>query len=180
MSTDDEDIAEVARRSGVAVPFLRPPELAKDETPMLPVVQHALRWMEERAGRFDAVCLLQPTTPFRRAEEIDACIELLERSGASAVVTVLPVPADHHPHWVYFADGDGRLRLSTGLPEPVPRRQELPPAFHREGSVYVTRRDVVLHENSLYGSHLIGLPVDGSRSVNIDGLDEWARAEALL
>jgi CMP-N-acetylneuraminic acid synthetase len=84
---------------------------------------------------FDAVCLLQPTSPFRRAEDIDACIAMLEERGLDAVVSVVPVPAEHNPHWVYFED-DGLLRLATGEDQPIPRRQELPPAFHRDGSVY--------------------------------------------
>jgi CMP-N-acetylneuraminic acid synthetase len=123
---------------------------------MLPVVQHAVSWMEDQGEFFDAVCLLQPTNPFRRSEDIDACIRLLEISGTDAVVTVLPVPEEHNPHWVYFADESGLLRLSTGEAAPITRRQELPPAYHREGSVYVTRRDVLMTENSFYGRRLVG------------------------
>ena len=66
LSTDDDEIAEVGRRCGLEVLFMRPPELARDDTPMLPVVQHAVRWLEERGDRYDAVCLLQPTNPLRR------------------------------------------------------------------------------------------------------------------
>jgi CMP-N-acetylneuraminic acid synthetase len=136
--------------------------------------------MERAGGRFDAVCLLQPTNPLRRAEDIDACLELLENSDADAVMTVLPVPPEHNPHWVYFRNAAGLLYLSTGEDTPIPRRQELPPAFHREGSVYVTRRHVVMEENSLYGRCLKGYPVDPGRSVNIDSAEDWARAERLL
>jgi CMP-N-acetylneuraminic acid synthetase len=177
LSTDTEEIADIGRRCGVDVPFLRPTELARDDTPTLPVVQHALAWMEENSGSFDAVCLLQPTSPFRQPSDIDACIELMERTGADTVVTVLPVPLEHNPHWVYFRNRDGWLHLSTGASEPPPRRQELPPAFHREGSVYVSRRDVVMKQNSLYGVRIAGYPIDPARSVNIDGLDDWLAAE---
>jgi CMP-N-acetylneuraminic acid synthetase len=180
LSTDDEEVAGLGRRCGLAVPFVRPPELARDETPMLPVVQHAVAWLESRGEHFDAVCLLQPTNPLRRAEEIDACVELLERTDADAVVTILPVPAEHNPHWVYFRDEGGALSLSTGEAQPVGRRQDLPAAFHREGSVYVTRRDVLMTGNSLYGCDLRGLLVDAARSVNIDTPRDWARAEELL
>lgn len=159
---------------------MRPPELARDDTPSLPVVQHAVRFLEESGDRFDAICLLQPTHPMRRAETIDACVDLLETSGADAVVTVLPVPAEHNPHWVYFADANGELRLSTGGTTPLPRRQMLPPAYCREGSVYVVRRDVLMEQDSLYGRRLIGFPVDPARSVNIDTMEDWARAEALI
>jgi CMP-N-acetylneuraminic acid synthetase len=180
LSTEDPEIAEVGRRYGLDVPFLRPADLAQDDTPSLPVLQHAVRVLEEAGERYDAVCLLQPTAPFRRTEDIDGCIDLLIKTGADSVVTVLPVPAEHNPHWVYFRDDQGFLRLSTGEDAPIPRRQLLPPAFHREGSVYVTRRDVLMERNSLYGSKVAGFLIEASRSVNLDTLEDWARAEAAL
>jgi CMP-N,N'-diacetyllegionaminic acid synthase len=179
LSTDDNEIAQVGRRCGLEVPFMRPTELAEDNTPTLPVVQHAVHWMERQGHTFDAICLLQPTNPMRLARDIDGCINVLETTDADAVVTIVPVPAEHNPHWVYFQNGSGLLQLSTGESEPIPRRQELPLAYHREGSVYVTRRDVLMEQNSLYGKRLAGYAVDAQRSVNIDGLADWARAEAL-
>jgi len=180
LSTDDEEIAGIGRQYGVEVPFLRPAELAGDDTPTLPVVQHTLSYLEERGEKYDAICLLQPTSPLRRSADIDACIDLLEERGADCVVTVLPVPPEHHPYWVYFQNESGWLQLTTGESEPVPRRQQLPPAFHREGSVYVTRRDVVMEMNSLYGVRVIGYPLYGKRSVNIDALSDWEEAENLI
>jgi CMP-N-acetylneuraminic acid synthetase len=180
LSTEDEEIAGVGKTCGLEVPFMRPVELAEDDTPMLPVVQHALHWIEKNGERFDAVCLLQPTNPLRRPEDIDGCIRLLDTRKADSVVTILEVPLEHNPHWVYFRNGSDLLRLSTGEATPIPRRQELPPAFHREGSVYVIRRDVLMEGNSLYGQRLAGYPIERARSVNIDGPADWVRAEALL
>jgi len=180
LSTDDEEIAAVGRCVGLDVPFMRPRDLALDTTPMLPVVQHALRALEAQGSSFDAVCLLQPTNPLRTADDIDRCIELFQTSGADTVFTVLPVPAEHNPHWVYFPSPDGTLRLSTGEATPISRRQDLPPAVHREGSVYVTRTRVVLESNTLYGARAVGYPMDPARSVNIDDLQDWDRAESLL
>jgi CMP-N,N'-diacetyllegionaminic acid synthase len=180
LSTDDAEIAEAGRACGLDVPFIRPAELARDDTPMLPVVQHAVAFLESRGERFDAVCLLQPTNPMRRAEDIDACVELLEASGADSVFTVLPVPAEYNPHWVYLRGPDGSLRLSTGEAAPISRRQELPPAYHREGGVYVVRRDVLMVGGSLYGARACGHLVDQARSVNIDLPEDWLRAESLL
>jgi len=102
------------------------------------------------------------------------------KSHADAVVTVLPVPAEYNPHWVYFEDNGGGLRLSTGDVSPIARRQDLPLAFHREGSVYVTRRDVVMEGNSLYGERLIGYRLDSAASVNIDTTEDWQRAAVML
>jgi CMP-N,N'-diacetyllegionaminic acid synthase len=179
LSTEDAEIAETARACGALVPFLRPAELAADDTPMLLVVEHALHELEATGDRFDAVCLLQPTSPFRRPEEIDQCIDLLEQTGADSVVTVRPVPPKYNPHWVYFADSTGVLRLSTGEAAPLPRRQALPPAFHRDGSVYVTRREVVLERHTLYGSRVVGFQLQPEPRVNIDTWDDWLRAEAI-
>jgi CMP-N-acetylneuraminic acid synthetase len=180
LSTEDEEIAEVGRSYRLETPFLRPNELARDETPMLPVVQHAVRFLEDSGEHFDAICLLQPTNPLRTADDIDGCIQLLEISEADAVVTVLPVPHEFNPHWVYFESAEGWLRLSTGEASPIPRRQELPPAFHREGSVYVTRREVLMEQNSFYGSRLLGYKMNNERSINIDTPEDWQRAERLL
>jgi CMP-N,N'-diacetyllegionaminic acid synthase len=180
LSTDDEDVARVGRACGLDVPFVRPAELALDTTPTLPVVQHALRWFADRGAAFDAVCLLQPTNPLRRTADIDACIERLEATGADAVITMLEVPADYNPHWVFFEQPDGSVRLSTGERTPIARRQDLPRALHREGSVYVIRSRVVLESNSLYGEHVVPYILSADDSVNIDDLADWARAEERL
>jgi len=180
LSTDDEAIAEVGRRAGVGVPFLRPAELAGDSAPTLPVIQHAVRFLEEQGDHFDAVCLLQPTNPFRGPEDIDACIDRLEDSGADAVVSVLPVPVEFNPHWVYEPGPDGWLHLSTGERSPIPRRQELPQAFHREGSIYVTRRNVLMELNSMFGTRLLGYVMSPDHTVNIDTVEDWQRAEAMI
>ena len=180
VSTDDQEIAEVARRSGLDVPFMRPSELARDDTPSLPVVQHAVGWLEAQGERFDAICQLQPTTPFRPAAEIDRCIELFEQAGADCAMTVARVPDEYNPHWVYFRQANGTLHLSSGEGVPIPRRQLLPPAYHRDGSVYVTRRDAIMIEGSLYGSRVVGLFVESEGRVNIDVVKDLERAEALL
>jgi CMP-N-acetylneuraminic acid synthetase len=95
-------------------------------------------------------------------------------------MTLLPVPPEHNPHWVYFRAEDGSLRLSTGEETPIPRRQLLPPAFHREGSVYVVRRDVLMRDGSLYGTRCNGIVVDASESVNLDTWKDWEKAEELI
>ena len=179
VSTEDEEIASIGRRLGASVPFLRPMELAADDTPTLPVVQHAVHALEERGDRFDAICLLQPTNPFRTSLEIDTCVELLASSDADAVLTIRQVPPEYNPHWVYFRERDGSLRLSTGEAQPVARRQLLPAAFHREGSVYVTRRDIVVG-GSLYGSRVIGYEILRPNTINIDTPQDWLRAEAMI
>jgi CMP-N,N'-diacetyllegionaminic acid synthase len=181
LTTDDEEIAALGRQYGLDVPFLRPAALAADDTPTLPVVRHAITALEASGEQIDAICLLQPTAPFRSARVIDGCVDLLARSAADAVLTVAEVPHEYNPHWVYFADAAGALRLSTGEAQPIPRRQSLPKAFHRDGSVYLTRRDVVMQQHSLYGERVLGFFVDSdAANVSIDTAADWARAEAVL
>lgn len=176
VSTEDGEIAAVARECGVRV-IDRPADLARDETPTLPVVLHALEALGRDGLSFDAVCLLQPTNPLRSPEDIDAAIALLESAGADSVVSVRPVPAHFHPFWTYLVRPDGCLRQAAG-DRLVPRRQELPPAFHRDGSVYVTRASVLLSRRSLYGDRIVPYLIPGERSGGIDTLAELRELEA--
>ncbi|MEC7520536.1 MAG: acylneuraminate cytidylyltransferase family protein [Myxococcota bacterium] len=178
LSTDDEEIAEVGRAHGLEVPFLRPPELATDAAGSLAVVIHAVRAL---SGDFDAVCLLQPTDPFRPAALVDRCVTTLFERGASGVVSVLPVPTRYHPDWVYRPTEEGGLRLADGTTAPVTRRQELGPAFIRSGAVYVTRTDTLLTDETLYGDRLVGVPHEANEAAfNLDTMDDWRAAEAHL
>jgi CMP-N-acetylneuraminic acid synthetase len=180
LSTDDEEIATVGRALGADAPFVRPDHLADDTAPMLGVVQHAVGSLEQAGDvPYDGVCLLQPTSPMRPPGLIDRCVGLLESSDADAVITVLSVPDEHNPHWVFEPDADGWLRLATGEAQPIARRQDLPATYHREGSVYVTRR-AALDAGSLYGDRMLGVHVNPALSVNIDGPSDWTRAEQLL
>jgi CMP-N-acetylneuraminic acid synthetase len=180
LSTDDAEIADAGRRCGLWAPFLRPDALARDDTPMLAVVVHALDWLGAQGDEYDAVCLLQPTSPFRRPAHIDACVDLLASSGADCVLTVLRVPERYNPHWVYFRRDDGSLRPALDDAEPIPSRQALPPAFHRDGSVYVSRVDVIRRQRTLYGKKVIPYEMDAGMSVNLDDEADWRHAERLL
>lgn len=177
LSTEDEEIAEVGIKLGLDVPFMRPMELALDTTPTIPVVLHAVETLMKQGEHYDAVCLLQPTNPLRQPEDIDGCIALLESSGADSVFTVLPVPDTYNPKWVYWRDELGRMILSTGDSEPIPRRQDLPPAFHRDGSVYVTRSEVLISQRSLYGKSIVAHEIAPDNSTNIDTQKDWLEAE---
>ena len=172
LSTDDEEMAELGFEWGVEVPFLRPAELAQDDTPTLPVVQHALeRLLEDRGEIFSAVCLLQPTNPLRRASDIDDACALFRASEADSVVSVAKVPNHYHPMWTYLIGETGELRQAAGN-RIIPRRQELPPAFHRDGSIYITRREVILDQNSLYGAHVVPFHMAPERCGGIDTVQD--------
>jgi len=177
ISTDDIEIANIGKRLGVRVPFIRPSGLAKDNTPTLPVVVHALMFLEDKGENYDAICLLQPTNPFRAPELIDDCIEKFLISNADTLISVSEVPHRYNPHWVYFEDRKGVLRISTGELSPIPRRQELPPAYYRDGSIYITKKNIIYQKNSLYGDRTIKYLVVPGDSITIDSNEDWQLAE---
>lgn len=185
LSTEDSRIAGAARALGVDVPFMRPAELAGDETPHLPVIQHAVRWLDEhQAYRPDAVVILQPTSPLRSAIDISAALRMLELSDADAVVSVTEVPAHVHPMRMLRVDEGGYATLFVNG-EPVRnrinRRQELPKAWVMNGAVYACRTPVLFGDApSLYGNRVIAYPMPAERSISIDDLHDWAEAEQAL
>lgn len=179
LSTEDEEIAEIGKRYGLEVPFMRPAELAEDTTPTLTVVQYTLQKLEADGDKFDAVCLLQPTNPLRRTADIDNCIDLLEKTNADSVVSVLPVPVEYNPKWVYWQGNDGSITLSTGETEPISRRQDLPTAYYRDGTIYVTRKNII-NQDSLYGSKIHGYKIEPKYSANIDTEDDWRAVETAI
>ncbi len=180
MSTDDEEIATVGKDCGLDVPFLRPQELAQDSSPTLPVIMHAIDFLEGVGDSYDAVCLLQPVAPLRDALIIDSCIQLLVEECADTVVTVLPVPVQYNPYFVYFEGEDKCLDYCMGEETLPIRRQDVPQAFYREGSVYVTRVKTLRERGSLFGKKVVGFSVDLKNSVNIDSQKDWEKAERLI
>lgn len=180
LSTDSEAIAEEGRKAGAEVPFLRPADLAKDETPTAPVVIHALKWLEENEGtRPDILVLLQPTAPLRQARHIDEALDLLVSTGARSVVSVTPVPGHYHPSW-QFSIRDGALcpYLETG--KVPPRRQDLPPTYTRNGAIYAAWTETWLTGTMAYGSGCVPYVMRPGESVNVDSLEDLAMAEFLL
>jgi len=179
LSTDDLQTAEVGQGLGLEVPFLRPKTLAKDKTPTLLVVQHALRWFNENDDQFEAVCILQPTNPFRSKGFIDRAIRKFSDLNCDSLISVLKVPNEFNPHWVFKPDNNNFLKIVTGDKYIIPRRQELPVTFFRDGSVYITKSSVVLEKNSFYGSSIGYIQSSQEFYVNLDSLEDWNRAEQL-
>jgi CMP-N-acetylneuraminic acid synthetase len=180
VSTDDHDIADVARGLGAEVPFLRPARLAADDTPMLDVLVDLVATLAEREGyRPDLLVLLQPTSPFRRPEHIDAAVDLLVSSRADSVVTVVPVPHQFSPSSVLRLEGD---RLVPWMPGPSPsRRQDKPVLFARNGpAVVAVRTPVVTDARSLYGADTRGLVMTRAESFDIDDMFDLHLAELLM
>lgn len=178
-SSEDDNLIDIAKEYGAQVPFVRPAHLATDQASSLSVVQHALNFYKEQGKPYDAVCLLQVTTPFRTSQEIDKAISVFKAEQTDALVSVQEVPHAYNPHWVFTEQQQGRLSLATGESEIIGRRQDLPPAYIRDGAIYITKTSVVLDQNSLYGQSLSYVVGDPIRYVNIDGPEDWAKAQQI-
>jgi CMP-N,N'-diacetyllegionaminic acid synthase len=175
VSTDDAEIADVARRVGADVPFRRPPELALDTTPTEPVMLHALDELQRTGYRPDVVVLLQPTSPVRRPGSIDAALELLEHSGADSVLSVCE---NHHFFW---KNRDAPQALYDYRHRP--RRQDIGPAeqwYRENGSIYVTRTSVLRSERNRLGGRIAMHVVSEAESWEVDSEADLRVVEALM
>ncbi|WP_111672145.1 acylneuraminate cytidylyltransferase family protein [Algoriphagus litoralis] len=180
LSSDDAEIIQVARQLNLEVPFVRPSDFASDAAPTLPVIIHALQFFEEQGQQFDAVCLLQVTSPFRRPGMVDEAIQRFIDTRADSLISVLPVPHEFNPHWVFEPGSNGLLEIATGEKTIIPRRQDLPPAYFRDGSIYLTKTAVLLNQHSLYGEKIAHILGDPERYVNLDTMKDWEKAESLI
>ena len=175
VSTDDDKIADYCVEHGTEVPFRRPRELSTDTAQTIDAVIHALDVLNED---FDAVMLLQPTTPFRSSEDIDRCVKMLSSSDADSVISVVDV-AGHHPARMKFLE-DGLL-IDPPFAEAIENqpRQELRPMFIRNGAVYLTRVKT-LRMRSFKGQKCMAFVMPAERSINIDDMSDLRIARALL
>jgi N-acylneuraminate cytidylyltransferase len=185
VSTDDEEIAAVAREWGAETPFLRPAEFAQDKTTDLPVFEHAIKWLEEVEGyRPEIVLQLRPTSPIRPRTMVDDAIRiLLDHKDADCVRGV--VPAAQNPFKMWRFNGEGRplnpLLQVEGIAEPYNApRQILPPAYWQTGHIDAIRTSTIANKNSLTGDVIYPLVIDPKYTVDIDTLPDWAKYEALV
>lgn len=180
LSSDDYQIIETAKNLGVEVPFVRPAELSQDDSPTINLVLHALKWFEKKNIIFDAICLLQPTSPFRTVDFLDNAIKKFIESGCDSLVSVQKVPHEFNPHWTFEVNENDHIRIATGENEIIKRRQDLPTAFFRDGSIYITKAEVILNQNSLYGKSIGFIEADSEWYVNIDTISDWEKAEKII
>jgi CMP-N,N'-diacetyllegionaminic acid synthase len=168
LSSDDPVIARAGQDLGAEVPFLRPAELAADDTPALPVIQHAVGFLEEQGWRADVIVYLQPTSPLRRAVHIDAAVELLLSQGADTVVSVQPVPHQFNPASLMRLE-DGRLKPFSPEQAHLLRRQDKPEVFARNGpAVLASTHATIMEQGQLYGPRTLPLVMAPEESFDID------------
>ncbi len=180
VSTDDVEIAEIAKSYGAEAPFLRPAELAGDKVPMVPVLQHAVRAVEEMDSvRLDWVLLLQPTCPFRAPEDIQAALDLAFAGGCDSVISVVRVYA-HHPILMKKIENNRLVPFAIEEIEGTRRQDYSPPAYMRNGCIYLTRRDVLIEKNSIWGEVIRPYVMPEERSVNVDSEMDLKLVEFML
>lgn len=180
VTTDDAEIADVARLHGANVPFLRPSALASDTVASFDAIKHAIDFYQHELGKeFDFIVLLQPTSPLRGARDISAAIELLEQKKADAIISVCEV--DHSPLWMNTLPDD--LSMDKFIRDEVKnvRSQDLPKNYRLNGAIYICRTSRLLAEGSFFISeNIFAYIMNRNASVDIDDISDFRLAQSLL
>ena len=184
VSTDDDEIACTAQSYGAEAPFLRPDELARDDTTDLPVFTHALHWLKEKEGyQPDVVIQLRPTSPLRPPDCIDQAVQiLLDHPEADSVRGV--IPSGQNPYKMWRVDEQGHIKPLLALPNVVEPynapRQSLPQTYWQTGHIDAIRVSIILKKDSLTGEVIYPLFIDPRYAIDIDTLRDWQRAEWII
>lgn len=178
LSTDSPRIAEIACRFGLESPFLRPSDLATDKSAMIDVAVHTLKAVRVMNYEPDILLLLQPTSPLRQPKHIQEAVHLLGENDS--VCSVVPMPKDMCPHYVMKVKEDGFLDYFMPDGASFTRRQDVPQAYKRDGTIFLTRTSVILEKHSFYGERCVPLIIPAEESLNIDIPAEWEEAEHKL
>lgn len=181
VSTDDQAIADVARHAGAEVPFLRPPELARDDSPEWLAWRHALQWLANDEGRLPGAMVSVPATaPLRQPEDIDKCLDAFAGGGADVVVTVTDA---HRNPWFNMVtlDSDGHAQLvNRPAPGTITRRQDTPPVYDLTTVAYVADPRFVLEHVGIFAGRVSAVKVPTERALDIDTLLDFRMAEFLM
>jgi N-acylneuraminate cytidylyltransferase/CMP-N,N'-diacetyllegionaminic acid synthase len=178
VSTDDGNIADIARRHGADVPFIRPLELATDRSSTMDVLVHALDFVGREGKAYDIVVLLQPTSPLRHHSDISGAIKFFFEKRALAVVSVCQT--EHHPFWTNTLPDDGCMKEFIRPEVENKARQDLPDYYRISGSLYVADVVSLLTERTFYGERTFAYIMPKERSVDIDSLMDFQFADFLL
>lgn len=175
VSTDDKEICHIAKECGAEVPFLRPVELAQDDTASIDVVLHVM----ERLSEYDYMVLLQPTSPFRTVEDIDNTITCCMKHRSESCVSV--TETEYSPYWMYTLDESCKMNplLKISQDESY-QRQKLPKVYRLNGAVYVNSYDMLKREHGFIGKNTIGYIMPQERSYDIDTLQDFEIVEILM
>jgi len=177
VSTDDDEIAEIARSLGAIVPFRRPAALSGDHVPTIPVVRHAVEWWVEHHGSLDAACCVYPTAPFLQPEDLVKGYQALR--GDDMIDYAISVTSFEFPIFRAVKRAhDGRLSMFWPENEKV-RSQDLPEAWHDAAMFYWGRPKAWQNSDRFFTEKSVGIPIPRRRVQDIDTPEDWAQAEAM-
>lgn len=179
LTTDSAAIAQLGRDVGLEVPFMRPADLAADDTPMLAVVKHAIDFLNDQGWAADIVFVLQPSSPLRTADHILQGWRLLESENCDSVVSVTKIPDLYSPQKAMRLK-DGHLTFWDEAGPTIVRRQDVETAYAREGTIYAFWAKTIKEYNSIYGEKCLPLILPAEESLSLDTLEDWQRAEEKL
>ncbi|HMF44517.1 MAG TPA: acylneuraminate cytidylyltransferase family protein [Polyangia bacterium] len=181
VSTDSPEIAEIARHHGGDVPFLRPPELARDDTPSMPVLTHALAEIERLENRrYASVLLLEPTSPGRLPQDIEGALDRLEAAPDATMVLGCSEPT-FNPYWVGVVEDKGRLEMVFPEMDKFKRRQDVPRFLRINGAIYLWRANFIRAGQDVWQQgKTLALEMPEARSFSIDDLYEFQVAELMI
>ena len=178
LTTDDPEIAELAKSCGVEVPFMRPAELATDTAVMADAIQHALEWLKEHESYTpDALLLLQPTSPLRRTKHIDEAVALFESENADGVIGLSP-PQEHPWDMVYFEDGE--MRFAREKYSELTNRQTYREFYYINGAIYITRTELFTAHKNFWAGRIVPYYMDALDSIDVDSEADLVIAGCLL
>lgn len=163
LSSEDEEIINVAKEWGCEVPFVRPLELAQDDIPGIEPVIHAIEAIHEK---YDYVVLLQPTSPLRKVKDIDGCIEFCIQNNAPACVSV--VEPDKNPYWMFTIDKKGQLNSFVAVEHLIAKRQDLPKVYALNGAVYLAKRDWLEKNKGFISEKTLAYVMEKEQSLDVD------------
>jgi len=180
VSTDDSEIAKISRELGAQVPFVRPEDLASDQAQMAPVIEHALCFMEKKQGfKYDAILMLQPTSPLRTPQHIEESIDLFKSQECDSVVSIVSVGGNHPFRMKRLIDNQLINFIDQGFWDLRPR-QSLPDVYIRNGAIYLINRDVFMNQHQMIGKKCLGYVMKDAESTNIDTPIDLKIARLLL
>lgn len=174
VSTDDSEIKFLARSLGADIPFDRPADLARDESPTILTVLHAI----ESLPYYDWILVLQPTSPLRSFEDIDGIWNFCLQHGAKSVVSISEV--ENHPYWMYQRNSKYEIESFIKDKPNILRRQDLPSLYSLNGALYLARTDWLLEKRCFVDAETLGYIMPNERSVDLDSLKDWRLAESLI
>lgn len=179
LTTDDEEIRNIGLSMGIEAPFLRPKELAKDNTPSLPVIIHALEFLEESENyKPDIIVILQTTSPLRTSKHIDDAVKIFLESDADSLVSVTEVPHNMNPYSVMKLQEDGTIKPFLKYDENNNLSQKKPVFYARNGAaIYICSYNCLLKKKSLYGEKIVPFFMSKEESFDIDDDVDWKIAE---